>query len=72
MANDRNALLMEITNCMANIKVPIKAVNARTTRDRIAIISLTMEITGVDQLEKIIEKLRKIEGVFEVSRSGRN
>lgn len=71
MANDRNALLMEITNCMANIKVPIKAVNARTTRDGIAIISITIEITGVDQLEKIIEKLRRIEGVFEVSRAGR-
>ena len=71
MANDRNVLLMEITNCMANIKVAIKAVNAKTTRDRIAIISLTMEITGVDQLEKIIEKLRRIEGVFEVSRAGR-
>jgi len=43
--------------------------NARTTRDQIAIIGLTLEIVDTEQLEKIIKKLRKVDGVFEVTRS---
>lgn len=69
MANDRTALLMEITNTIGESKIPLKAINARTTKDQIAIMTLTMEITDTEQLEKIIKKLRKVDGVFDVTRS---
>lgn len=69
MANDRTQLLMEVTNTLGEAKIPLKAMNARTTRDQIAIIGLTLEIVDTEQLEKIIKKLRKVDGVFEVTRS---
>lgn len=69
MANDRTQLLMEVTNTLGEEKIPLKAMNARTTRDQIAIIGLTLEIVDTEQLEKIIKKLRKVDGVFEVTRS---
>ncbi|NLK85935.1 MAG: bifunctional (p)ppGpp synthetase/guanosine-3',5'-bis(diphosphate) 3'-pyrophosphohydrolase [Clostridiaceae bacterium] len=69
MANDRTQLLMEVTNTIGEAKIPLKAMNARTTRDQIALISLTLEITDTEQLDKIIKKLRKVDGVFEVTRS---
>ena len=69
MANDRTQLLMEVTNAIGEAKIPLKAMNARTTRDSIAIIGLTLEIVDTEQLEKIIKKLRKVDGVFEVTRS---
>ena len=69
MANDRTALLMEITNTIGEAKIPLKAINARTTRDQIAIINLTLEINDTEQLEKIIKKLRKVDSVFEVNRN---
>jgi guanosine-3',5'-bis(diphosphate) 3'-pyrophosphohydrolase len=69
MANDRTALLMEITNIIGESKIPMKAINARTTRDQIAIMNLTLEITDTEQLDKIIKKLKKIDSVFEVTRS---
>ncbi len=69
MANDRTALLMDITNAIAELKTPLKAINARTTREQIAIMNLTLEITNTEQLEKIIKKIRKVESVFEVTRS---
>jgi GTP pyrophosphokinase len=72
MANDRNMLLMDITNCIGEVKIPIKAINARTTRDRIGIVNLTLEIASAEELEKIIKRLKRVEGVFEVSRAGRN
>ncbi len=69
LANDRTALLMEITNVIGEAKIPLKAINARTTKDHVAVMNLTMEITNTDQLEKIIKKLNRVEGVFEVTRS---
>jgi len=69
MANDRTQLLMEVTNAIGEAKIPLKAMNARTTRDQIALIGLTLEITDTEQLDKIIRKLRKVDGVFEVTRN---
>jgi len=69
MANDRTALLMEVTNVIGEAKVPLTAINARTTRDQIAVINLTLEITDTEQLDKIIRRLKKVDGVFEVTRS---
>lgn len=69
MANDRTALLMEVTNAIGESKIPLKAINARTTRDQIALMNLTLEITDTEQLEKIIKKLKKIDSVFEVTRN---
>ncbi len=69
MANDRTALLMELTNTIGEAKIPIKAINARTTRDQISIINLTLEINDTEQLDKIIKRLRKIDSVFEVTRN---
>ena len=69
MANDRTALLMEVTNVIGESKIPLKAINARTTKDQIAVMNLTLEITDTEQLEKIVKKIRKIDSVFEVTRS---
>ncbi|HOV25364.1 MAG TPA: bifunctional (p)ppGpp synthetase/guanosine-3',5'-bis(diphosphate) 3'-pyrophosphohydrolase [Pseudobacteroides sp.] len=69
MANDRTALLMEITNVIGEAKIPLKAINARTTKEQIAIMNLTLEIVDTEQLDKIIKKLKKVSGVFEVTRN---
>lgn len=69
MANDRPSLLMEITNVIAEAKIHLKAINARTTRDQLVIINLTLEINDTEQLDKIIKKLKKVDSVFEVARS---
>lgn len=68
LANDRVALLMDVTNTIGELKIPLKAMNARTTRDQIAIINLTLEIIDTEQLNKIIKKLKKLDSVFEVTR----
>lgn len=69
MAHDRTALLLDITNNIAELKIPIKALNARTTKEQETVINLTLEITNTEQLEKIIKKLRKIDSVFDVTRN---
>ncbi|MGI6777489.1 MAG: RelA/SpoT family protein [Acetivibrionales bacterium] len=69
MANDRAALLMEVTNIIGESKIPLKGINARTTREQIAVIHLSLEITDTEQLNNIIKRLKKVDGVFEVTRS---
>ncbi|WHH59066.1 bifunctional (p)ppGpp synthetase/guanosine-3',5'-bis(diphosphate) 3'-pyrophosphohydrolase [Petroclostridium sp. X23] len=69
LANDRVGLLVEVTNSAADSKIPLKAMNARTSKDRVAVINLTLEISDTEQLDKIIKRLRKIDGVFQVTRS---
>ncbi len=69
LANDRNGLLVDITNAFVELKIPIRTINARTTKEKIAIISMSIEILNTDQLDKTIKKMRRIESVFEVKRS---
>ncbi|PNT99833.1 (p)ppGpp synthetase [Clostridium thermosuccinogenes] len=69
MVNDRTELLMEITNVIGEAKIPLKAINARTTRDQVAVMNLTLEITNTEQLDNIIKKLKKVKSVFEVTRN---
>lgn len=69
LANDRSSLLMELTNAIAESKIPLKGINARTTKDQIVVMNLTLEITNTEQLEKIIKRIKKVDSVFEVTRN---
>ncbi|QNU65577.1 bifunctional (p)ppGpp synthetase/guanosine-3',5'-bis(diphosphate) 3'-pyrophosphohydrolase [Ruminiclostridium herbifermentans] len=69
MAHDRSSLLLDVTNSVTELKIPIKALNARTTKEQVTIINLTLEISNTEQLEKIIKKIQKIDSVFDVTRN---
>jgi len=67
-AIDRYGLLSEITGVLSDNKVPVKAVNARTGRDNRAVINMTLEINTKDELEKIMTRLKGLNGVKDVFR----
>ncbi len=68
-ATDRKGLLAEITTIIDESKVNINAFHSRTTKDKIAIINFILEISDIEQLNKLIRKFRKIEGVMDVYRA---
>lgn len=68
IANDRHGLLVEITNMISEWKVIVTAINARTNKNRTAVINLTVEITDIQQLEKIMKQFKKIPEIIEVFR----
>jgi len=68
-AYDRAQLLLELTNVIGDLRIPLKAINARTSKDKIAIMNITVEITDTEQLEKIINRIRRVQGVFEINRN---
>jgi GTP diphosphokinase / guanosine-3',5'-bis(diphosphate) 3'-diphosphatase len=68
-ATDRKGLLAEITTIIDESKVNINAFHSRTTKDKMAIINFILEISDIEQLNKLIRKFRKIDGVIDVYRA---
>ena len=70
LAVDRGGLLADVTQQLSNMKIFIHALNSRQERGSgNAIISATISINGLPQLQNIIERLGKIPGVISIDRS---
>ena len=69
-ATDRVGLLRDITNLVADEKVNIAAVSSVDYDDGVTVIYLTLHITDIKQLSRLLSKLDRIVGVLSVSRSG--
>ena len=67
-AFDRDNLVADIINTVAEHKIPLKGVNARTTKNQTAIVELALEIVDSVQLDRLIYKLMTLRGVDRVSR----
>ncbi len=67
-ATDRKGLLTEITFLLSESKITVNSLNARTNKEKIAFVNLTLEINSTEQLTKLIEKLKHIQGVFDAYR----
>ncbi len=68
VAPDRKGLLSEITNIISEAKFHVTGVNAKTTKEKIAIINLTLEISDTEQLLKLINKFKSTPEVIDVKR----
>ena len=67
-ANDRNGLLADIVQKVNDSKAKLLGVNARATKERIAVTEVTLEVDSLESLNKIIRELRKVDSVYEVNR----
>ena len=68
---DRKGLLAAVSAKVADINTNIKNMEARTGEDQRARIDMTIEISDLKHLEKVIKSLRGVEGVLGVERAGR-
>ena len=68
-ANDRSGLIVEITNAIGESRIPLRAINARTSKDMSVLMQMTLEINNTSQLDRIISKMSRIKDVFEISRN---
>lgn len=71
IAQDRNSLIADISTAISASRVPIHEINAHNLKNGNANISLTLEIGGVEQLKNLMIKLKKIDGVVSVERTGK-
>ena len=47
---------------------PCLGVNTKTSKERIATIEITLEVENIEQLNKVIKAIRKVDSVYEVNR----
>lgn len=68
-ALDQKSLLNDMTKVISEAGVNITSINARTTKEKIAYITLSLEISSLEHMNDIIKKLEAIEGVLDVGRA---
>lgn len=67
-APDRKGLLSEITNLISELNLEVTAVNAKITKEKVAIINLTILISNTGQLDRLMKKLKAMAGVIDAKR----
>jgi GTP pyrophosphokinase len=65
---DRQGMLAALTNAIANIKTNIRDARADVFADGSARIDLTVDITDLKHLERVISSLKGVDGVLDVER----
>ncbi|MGB7219329.1 MAG: bifunctional (p)ppGpp synthetase/guanosine-3',5'-bis(diphosphate) 3'-pyrophosphohydrolase, partial [Vicinamibacterales bacterium] len=68
---DRKGLLADVSARIAGINTNIRNMEARTADDQRARIDMTVEISDLRHLEKVMKSLRGIDGVLDVGRAAR-
>lgn len=67
-ANDRTGLLADIITELSTQKTKLMGVNARANKEKIAITDVTIEVENIEELNKVLKNLRKVDSVYEVRR----
>lgn len=67
-AFDRPGLLNEVMHTVSDAKTNILAVTGRADRDKIATIHLTISISNIGHLHKVVERIKQIPDIYSVQR----
>ena len=68
---DRKGILADVTSKIAGINTNIRNVEARSDADQTGRIDMTVEISDLKHLQKVIKSLRSVDGVVDVERASR-
>jgi GTP diphosphokinase / guanosine-3',5'-bis(diphosphate) 3'-diphosphatase len=68
---DRKGILADVTSKIAGINTNIRNVEATSDADQRGRIDMTVEISDVKHLQKVVKALRTVEGVVDVERASR-
>ncbi len=66
---DRQGLLMEVSRILTENGVDVKSMNVRTSKQGTATIETGFIVHGRSELEKVVMKLRQLEGVIDIERA---
>ncbi len=68
-AENRNGLLAELMEAIIDTKIALYAVNAKTAKSNVAIITIKLRIADIERLKEVMRKMRKLTGVIAVYRT---
>lgn len=68
LALDRARLTTDVMNAIADMKMPINSVHARSIKQGKALINLKLEVKNLQQLNLVFDKVKRIKDVLDASR----
>ena len=68
-ANNRKGLLADVSRIFLELDIDIISINVSNNKKGRATLSMSFDITGVSQLNRIISKIRSVEGVIDIERT---
>ncbi len=68
-ANNRSGLIVDVSKVITERKIEMKSLNCRTNKQGTATIDIGFEISGIEQLNELITKLKAIPGVIDIERT---
>ena len=67
-ANNRSGLIADISKTMTDEKIDIISLNTKTSKQGVATLNISFEVSSREQLHKLVEKLKQIKDVIDVDR----
>ena len=68
-ADNRKGLLADVSKIFLELDIDINTINVSNNKKVRATLSMSFDITGVSQLNRIISKIRSVEGVIDIERT---
>lgn len=68
-ANNRLGIFVDISKIFTEMRVDIITMNVRTNKQGKATISMSFDIRGTEQLNRIIAKIRNVESIIDIERT---
>ena len=68
-ANNRTGLIVDVSKVFTEKKIDVLSMNCRISKQGTATIEMGFEISGVEELKQLAEKIRQIEGVLDIERT---
>ena len=68
---DRKGLLAEVSSTVADVNTNITKIEASSDEDHRGRIDMTVEISDLKHLEKVVKSLRRVNGVLDVERTAK-
>ena len=68
-ANNRIGMFVDISKVFTERQIDITSMNVRTSKQGKATIIMTFDIHGIEELNRLTDKLRQIDGVIDIERT---
>ena len=68
-ANNRHGLLADVSRALTEKDIDIISMNTRTSKQGLATMETSFQVTSRDQLREIVDKIRQIDSVIDIERT---
>lgn len=68
-ANNRTGILADLSKITTERQIDVTSMNVRTSKQGLATISMAFEIGSVEELKRLVDKMRKVESIIDIERN---